>query len=88
MKNKLNKDYLPHLILGACNPVYADKILSIEPTISTMLPCNVTIRELDNGDVEIAMIAPAVAMSTIGNKEMEQAANEVEQKLMNVLNNI
>ena len=88
MKNKLNKDYLPHVILGACNPVYADKILSIEPTISTMLPCNVTIRELDNGDVEIAMIAPAVAMSTIGNKEMEQAANEVEQKLMNVLNNI
>ena len=88
MKNKLNKDYLPHVILGACNPVYADKILSIEPTISTMLPCNVTIRELDNGDVEIAMIAPAVAMSTIGNKEMEQAANEVEQKLRTVLNNI
>ena len=88
MKNKLNKDYLPHVILGACNPVYADKILSIEPTISTMLPCNVTIRELKNGDVEIAMIAPAVAMSTIGNKEMEQAANEVEQKLRTVLNNI
>ena len=46
MKVKLDKDYLPHIILGACNPVYADKVLSIEPTISTMLPCNVTLREL------------------------------------------
>ncbi|MFT6443080.1 MAG: hypothetical protein ACJASM_002638, partial [Salibacteraceae bacterium] len=43
MKKKLDKDYLPHVILGACNPVYADKVISIEPTISTMLPCNVTL---------------------------------------------
>lgn len=88
MKNKLNKVYLPHIILGACNPVYADKVLSIEPTVSTMLPCNVTIRELENGDVEIVMIAPSVAMSAIGNKDLEQAAKEVEEKLMNVLKNI
>lgn len=88
MKIKLNKDYLPHVILGACNPVYADKVLSIEPTISTMLPCNVTLRELANGDVEIAMIAPSVAMSAIGNNELAQAAKEVEEKLKKVLNNI
>ncbi len=88
MKKKLDKDYLPHVILGACNPVYADKVLSIEPTISTMLPCNVTLRELANGDVEIAMIAPSVAMSAIGNKKLEIAAIEVQEKLMIVLNNI
>jgi len=88
MKNKLDKDYLPHIILGACNPVYADKVLSIEPTISTMLPCNVTLRELENGDVEVAMIAPSVAMSAIGNAELAQAASEVEEKLITVLNNI
>ena len=51
MKKKLDKDYLPHLILGACNPVYADKVISIEPTISTMLPCNVTLRQLEDGSV-------------------------------------
>lgn len=88
MKNKLNKDYLPHVILGACNPVYADKVLSLEPTISTMLPCNVTLRELESGDVEVAMIAPSVAMGAIGNSELEQAAIDVEAKLSNVLNNI
>lgn len=88
MKKKLDKDYLPHIILGACNPVYADKVLSIEPTIATMLPCNVTIRELGNGDVEVAMIAPAIAMSAVGNDLLAQAANEVQEKLNEVLNNI
>ncbi|MBL0308569.1 MAG: DUF302 domain-containing protein [Bacteroidetes bacterium] len=88
MKKKLDKDYLPHIILGACNPVYADKVLSIEPTISTMLPCNVTLRELENGDVEVAMIAPAAAMGAIGNDALAQAATEVEKKLTTVLNNI
>lgn len=88
MKSKLNKDYLPHVILGACNPGYADKVLTLEPTISTMLPCNVTIRELENGDVEIAIIDPSAAMGAVGNSELEEAANEVQNKLMKVLNNI
>ena len=88
MKNKLGKAYLPHLILGACNPVFADKVISIEPTISTMLPCNVTLRELENGDVEIAIVDPSVAMDSNGNDGLEFLANEVQEKLMNVLNNI
>lgn len=88
MKKKLNKDYLPHVILGACNPVYADRVLSIEPAISTMLPCNVTLRELGNGDVEIAMMAPAEAMRAVGNTELQAAAVEVQEKLMTALNGI
>ena len=70
MKKKLDKDYLPHIILGACNPGYADKVLSIDPNISTMLPCNVTIRELETGEIEIAAIDPSVAMSAISNQEL------------------
>lgn len=88
MKKKLDKDYLPHLILGACNPVYADKVISIEPTISTMLPCNVTLRQLEDGSVQIAIIDPAAAMGAIGNPSLETPAKEVQEKLMNVLNNI
>ncbi len=88
MKEKLNKEYLPHLILGACHPVYADKVLSMEPTISTMLPCNVTLRDLGNGDVEVAMIAPSVAMGAIGKIELAQAAIEVEEKLKRSIFNL
>jgi uncharacterized protein (DUF302 family) len=88
MKNKLNKDYLPHLILGACNPVYADEVVSIEPTISTMLPCNVTLRELENGDVEIAIIDPSAAMGAVGNADLEALAAAVQEKLMRVLGSV
>ena len=88
MKKKLDKDYLPHVILGACNPVYADKVLSIEPSISTMLPCNVTLRELGNGNVEVAVIDPSAAMGAVGNPALEAPAKEVQEKLMNFLNSL
>lgn len=88
MKKKLDKDYLPHVILGACNPVYADKVLSVEPQISTLLPCNVTLRELGNGNVEIAAVDPMGAMSAVDNPAVEHIAVEIQQKLKNVINNI
>ncbi|MBI3143442.1 MAG: DUF302 domain-containing protein [Bacteroidetes bacterium] len=88
MKAKLDKDYLPHVILGACNPVYADKVLSIEPRISTLLPCNLTLRELENGAIEVAAIDPAAAMTVVANDQVQAHALEVREKLCNVLNNI
>jgi uncharacterized protein (DUF302 family) len=85
MKKKLDKDYLPHVILGACNPTYADKVVSIEPHISTMLPCNVTIREMENGEIEVSAMDPAVAMKVVENDEIVQHAKEVNEMLKNVL---
>jgi uncharacterized protein (DUF302 family) len=88
MKKKLDKDYLPHIILGACNPSYADKVLSIDPNISTMLPCNVTIRQLESGEVEVAAIDPLAAMNVTGNEKIEVYAKEVNENLQRVLNSI
>jgi pyrimidine deaminase RibD-like protein len=53
-----------------------------------MLPCNVTLHELENGAVVIAIIDPSVAMAAVGNAALKTAAKEVKQKLMTVLNNI
>ncbi len=88
MKKKLDKDYLPHLILGACNPVFADKVLSVDQHISLMLPCNVTIRAISQNEVEVAMINPLEAMQAIGNPEIEGYAKEVSDKLNRALENI
>lgn len=88
MKKKLDKDYLPHLILGACNPVFADKVLSVDQHISLMLPCNVTIRELANGEIEVAIINPLEAMKVIENPTVENYAIEINTKLERVLDNI
>lgn len=88
MKKKLNKDYLPHLILGACSPVYADKVLSIDPNMSTLLPCNVTLRDLGDGNVELSAVAPLVAMNMVDNPEIEESAKEINDKLNRVLDTI
>ena len=88
MKKKLDKDYLPHTILGACNPVYADKVLQIEPNISAMLPCNVTIKENTNHAIEIATINPVAAMGSVNNKDIILLAQEVQDKLTKMLNGI
>jgi len=85
MKNKLDKDYLPHIILGACNAVFADKVLSVDQHISLMLPCNITIRAVENEEVEVAMINPLEAMRVINNPIVEEYAKEISEKLTRAL---
>ncbi len=85
MKKKLDKDYPPFLILGACNPVFADKVLKAEPHVSTLLPCNVTIRSLREKDYEVSIMDPAAAMSVVQNPAIESLAAEVRAKLMVML---
>ena len=88
MNKKLDKDYMPHVILGACNPVFADEVLSVEPQIITLLPCNVTLRELGNGNVEIAAVDPLGAMSAVDNQDIAAYAAEIREKLSKVVHNI
>jgi|SRR5690625_1016787 len=88
MKEKLDKEYSPHVILGACSPVYADKILSVEPTVSTLLPCNVTLRELGDGNTEVAMMNPLAALEIVNNPKIEEIGKEVQEKLSSALNNL
>lgn len=85
MKKKLDKDYPEYLILGACNPVFADKVLMAEPHIGTLLPCNVTIRGLGDSEYEVTIMDPVAAMSAVKNPAIEPLAGEVREKLMSML---
>jgi len=85
MKKKLDKDYRPFLILGACNPGYADQVLSIDPNMSALLPCNVSLRELENGEIEVSAVDPIAAMASLGNPLIEPLAKEVQEKLAHVI---
>ena len=88
LKKKLNKDHLPHLILGACNPGFADQVVTLEPLISTMLPCNVTIRQLSDGKFQVAAIDPAAAMSAVDNPAVEPIAAQVRDALKRVVGKV
>ena len=88
MKKKLDKVYKPYLILGACNPVFADKVLQAEPNIGALLPCNVTIRETETGEIEVAIMDPSAAMAAVDNPAIEPLAGEVKEKLIRALESI
>jgi len=85
MKKKLDKDIRPYVILGACNPPNAYKVLSAEPDIGLMLPCNVVVYEAESGKTVIAAIDPAVVMEPVGNKELIPVAREIGNRLRRVV---
>ena len=79
-KNKINVDIEPMLILGACNPNYANRALQAEPSIGLLLPCNVVIRKTDAG-VVVEMINPQMMAEITSAPEMAVIADEVSEKL-------
>ena len=80
MKKKLDLDYDNYIILGACNPVFADKALQMEKEIGLLLPCNVIVYE-DNGNVFVSGIVPSVAMGMVENPKLGEIAMEVKKNL-------
>ncbi len=81
MKKKLDIDKLPYKILGTCNPVLANQALTAEPDIGLLLPCNVVVREEEDGSVTVAFMDPAAVMTLVEREGVEQLANEVKAKL-------
>ena len=88
LKSKLDVDRRPYKILGACNPQFANKALSMEEKIGILLPCNVIVMENEDGKVEVAIMDPAVAMSVVENSKLESLASVVKEKLELALSNI
>lgn len=88
LKKKLDVDFRKYKILGACNPPFAYKALQIEETLGVLLPCNVVVQEKLDNTVQVSFINPLESMKNVGNKSLEEIANEVSTKLQRVLENI
>ena len=80
MKSKLDKDLPPYLILGACNPPLAYRALQAEPSVGLLLPCNVIIRQTDQGTV-VEAIDPMTMVSISGNPALQPIVDEVAGRL-------
>jgi len=86
-KKKLDKEFRPYKILGACNPNYAFEALQREDKIGTMLPCNVIVQDRGQGRIEIAAVNPVASMQAVGNEELKDVAGQVEKMLEAAVNN-
>jgi uncharacterized protein (DUF302 family) len=87
LKTKINVDFRPYIILGACNPALAYEALKIEDKVGTMLPCNVILQDL-GGRTEVAAIDPVASMQAIDNPQLQTAAQQVQHKLRRVIESL
>lgn len=85
LKKKLGVDFKKYRILGACNPPYAHEALTQEEKIGLFLPCNVVVLENDNGEIEVAAVDPVASMMAVKNEKLAPVAQEIQQKLKNVI---
>ncbi len=81
LKQKLDVDYRPYKILGACNPALAYRALSAAPEAGLLLPCNVTIAYVADNVTEVAIVDPVSMLGFVNHPELEPVAAEAHARL-------
>lgn len=88
LKEKLGVDFPRYVILGACNPSMAHQALQAENKIGTMLPCNVIVRDAEDGRTEVAAVDPVSSMQAVENPALADIATAVRSKLKSMVESL
>jgi uncharacterized protein (DUF302 family) len=84
LKKKLDVDFRPYVILGACNPKLAHHALEAEPQIGLLLPCNVVLQESRDG-VVLSIANPRAMFGLVENPALDSVVGEADDRLQRVL---
>ncbi len=85
LKERINEDFKPYVILGACNPHFASRALRLEETIGAILPCNVVVIDQGEGNIEVVAMDPMGIMESLNNPELTKLASEVSEKMSQMI---
>ena len=89
LKKKLDREFRRYVILGACNPVLADRALHSELEIGLLLPCNVIVYEKAPGETTVAAMAPVAALGIVGeNQALQEVAGQADARLRRALESL
>ena len=88
LKKKLDVEFKPYKILGACNPPFAYKSLLAEEQIGLMLPCNVIVYRNDNEETVVVAIDPIASMQAVKNYKLGEVAEAIQSKLKKVISSL
>ena len=84
LNRKLDVDFRPYVILGACIPSLAHKALQADDQIGLLLPCNVVVQEREDGS-EVSALNPEVAMEPVKITKVKTAACEAARRLRHMV---
>lgn len=85
LKKKLDVDFTPYEILGACNPGLAHQALQAEPDIGLLLPCNVVVRTLPDGRTMVEALDPVIQLGVADNPALRDLADDVRERMRRVI---
>jgi uncharacterized protein (DUF302 family) len=85
LKRKLDVDFRPYKILGACNPALAHRALTAAPEVGLLLPCNVTVAQTVDGRIQVSIVDPLAMMRVIADDNLKPIAQEAASRLNRVL---
>jgi uncharacterized protein (DUF302 family) len=80
-KSKLDVDFRPYRILGACNPKLAHSALSSDAEVGMLLPCNVTVAEVEEGVVEVSAVNPLKMLDIVSSEAVHEVAKDAYERL-------
>jgi len=84
LKKKLDVEFRPYKILGACNPQLAHRALGEDPEIGLLLPCNVVVQESESG-VTVSVVDPKAMFKIVGDARLDEIVAEVDQRMRKVI---
>ena len=87
IREKIGKDIIPTVILGACNPNLAYEAYAANSDVSGLLPCNAVIREIAPGKISLEFVKPTAMMQILGDARLAELAREADAKIERALAN-
>lgn len=81
LKKKLDVDFRPYKILGACNPPLAYRALSAAPEVGLLLPCNVTVAFVEDNVTDVSLVDPLSMLGVLDNADLRSVADDAAARL-------
>lgn len=85
IKEKLDKNISPMIILGACNPELAYEALQVNTDVASLLPCNAVIREIGPNRYSVELVRPSFMMEMFANDQLNRLAESADARLHRAL---
>jgi uncharacterized protein (DUF302 family) len=84
-KKKLDVEFRPYKILGACHPKIAYQMLQTDDKAGVLYPCNVVVQEHEDGSVEVSAVDPLMMFLTLHSPKAKEIALEASQIMQAVM---